>query len=180
VREGSALIGLAGETLSSARGHIIAMTWVGDFVPRVRACLDRLFAPSDWPAVPELELADATELAYEFVRIVYNLHAVDAALSEMVRLHGALAHNCRLCKSVRSRATLQAGATEADFAAIDDFERGTLSAAQKTALALVDSIIWTSARTDNSAVAAVRAQFTPTQAVEIVLDVMRNAWNKRL
>lgn len=115
-----------GQSLRSARGRIIAMTWVADFVPRVRVCLDRLFRSSEWPTVPEQ----------------------------------------------------QAGVTEADLAAIDDFQHSELSSAQKAALGLVDAIIWTPARIEESVVTVVRAQFTPTQAVEIVLDVMRNAWNK--
>ncbi|RNL62902.1 carboxymuconolactone decarboxylase family protein [Nocardioides marmoriginsengisoli] len=165
---------------AQARGGVVAMTYVGDFVPRVRAVLDRLFAPSGdgWLSVEEVETEDATTLAYEFVRRVYNLKSLDPILSEMIRLRGARAHNCRLCKSLRSLDALTAGATESDFDSVDDLADDRLDPAQKAALALVDAIIWTPARVPDEVLDAVRAKFEPAQAVEIVLDVMRNAWNK--
>lgn len=176
----SELWAVLGQEPQQARGRLLAMTWVADFAPRVRTVLDRLFGPSGPHQVTKAEEAvdDATPLGHEFVRVVYNLHELDPILSEMVRLRGASAHNCRLCKTLRSRTALVAGATENDFAAIDDYATSELSAAQKAALALVDGIIWSPARIAEQVLDDVREHFTPAQAVEIVFDVMRNAWNK--
>lgn len=169
-----------GEEPQQARGRLLAMTWVADFVPRVGIALDRLFTPSGpLEATQAVETVDdATPLGREFVRVVHTLHELDPVLSEMLRLRGARAHNCRLCRSLRARPALAAGATERDFTAVDDYGNSELSAAQKTALALADGIIWSPARIPEPVVEAVRAHFPPAQAVEIVLDVMRNSWNK--
>ena len=176
----SELWAVLGQGPRKARGGLLAMTWVADFVPRVRTALDRLFAPSGpleaGAAVEAIE--DATPLGGEFVRRVFTLHELDPVLSEMVRLRVARAHNCRMCRSLRTRSALAAGATERDFAAVDAYEHSDLSAAQRAALALVDAVIWCPARIPHHVVDDVRQQFRPDQAVEIVLDVMRNAWNK--
>ena len=42
----------------------------------------------------------------------------------------------------------------------------------------MDAIIWHPARIADGQVDDVRATFTPEQAVELILDVMRNGWNK--
>jgi alkylhydroperoxidase family enzyme len=169
-----------GEPPRVARGRLLAMMWLADLAPRVFATLDRLFAPGGAiePAGAEDFADDATPLAHEFVRVVHTLHEVDPILSDVVRLRGAHAHNCRLCKSLRSRAALVAGATEDDFDGGGDYEHSTLPTASKAALALVDAMLWYPARIPDDVLDGVRANFTPAQAVEIVLDVMRNAWNK--
>jgi len=169
-----------GEEPQQARGRLLAMTWVADLVPRVRTVLDRLFAPSgplEGTGVVET-VDDATSLGRGFVRRVFNLHELDPVVSEMVRLRVARAHDCRMCKSLRTRSALAAGATEADFAAVDAYESSALSAAQKAALALVDGMLWTPGRIPEQVIADVRRHFPPAQAVELVLDVMRNSWNK--
>jgi alkylhydroperoxidase family enzyme len=71
-----------------------------------------------------------------------------------------------------------AGADDDTFAAVHDPEGGHLTDGQKAALALTDALIWTPAHLDGEVLAAVRAHFTPEQAVELVLDVLRNAGNK--
>ena len=48
----------------------------------------------------------------------------------------------------------------------------------KAALAFTDAMIWTPAAIGDDVVAAVRAEFSPAEAVEIALDVTRNAANK--
>ena len=171
-----------GEGLGEAQGRFVAMTYVADFVPRVRTALDRLFPSTagDWPDPEEQETDDAMPIALEFVRVVYNHHELDPVLSELVRLRGAQAHNCRLCKSLRSRPSLEAGATEHDFASIDEYQNAELHPDRKAAFALADAIIWQPARIPEAVIDDVRAIFRPAQAVEIVLDVMRNAWNKTM
>ena len=169
-----------GEEPQQARGRLLAMSWVADLVPRVRTALDRLFAPSaplEGTGTVET-IGDATPLGREFVRRVFTLHELDPVVSEMVRLRVARAHDCRMCRSLRTRSALAAGATEQDFAAVDSYASSALSAAQKAALSLVDGMLWSPARIPDRVVDDVRAHYSPAEAVELVLDVMRNSWNK--
>jgi alkylhydroperoxidase family enzyme len=99
-------------------------------------------------------------------------------LTEIVRLRGARQHNCRLCRSRRSLAALDAGAGEATFDQIDAWPTSDLPAATKAALALTDAMIWTPQALPEEVVTAVRLHLTTAQAVEVVLDVARNAANK--
>jgi alkylhydroperoxidase family enzyme len=96
----------------------------------------------------------------------------------LVRLRGARQHQCRLCASRRSVDAIQAGAGDGEFAAVDDYAASDLPEATKAALALVDAIIWTPTAIPESVVADVRNHLSDAQAVEVVLDVIRNAANK--
>ena len=104
--------------------------------------------------------------------------ALDATLTELVRLRGARQHDCRLCSSRRSVAAIDEGAGDAEFAAVDDYATSDLPEATKAALALVDAMIWTPTAIPDAVVADVRRHLTDAQAVEVVLDVARNAANK--
>ncbi|MET0900762.1 MAG: hypothetical protein ABWY45_22840 [Mycobacterium sp.] len=53
-----------------------------------------------------------------------------------------------------------------------------LTDAHKAALGFVDALIWTPAHISADIAAGVRSHFTDEQAIEITLDVMRNACNK--
>ena len=110
--------------------------------------------------------------------MVARLDGLDPVTTEVVRLRGARQHQCRLCQSLRSRSALVAGADDDVFAAVDDFATSDLTDAQKAALALTDALIWTPAHLPEVVLADVRAHLTPAQAVELVLDGMRNAGNK--
>ena len=98
--------------------------------------------------------------------------------TELVRLRGARQHRCRVCMARRSLAAVYAGADAHTFRAVDDYRASGLPAAQQAALALTDAIIWTPSRLRRADLDAVRELLTPAQAVEVVLDVMRNAANK--
>jgi len=153
---------------------VVVATWLGDWVPRVRHALDVLFAPGAW-GHPDPHDGDRWTALDQFQQAVARLGEVDPVTTELVRLRGARQHACRLCQSLRSRSALAAGADEAMFAAVDDHAASDLSDAQKAALALTDALIWTPTEVPAE---AVRAHFTPAQAVELVLDVARNAQNK--
>jgi alkylhydroperoxidase family enzyme len=152
----------------------VLAVYLGDWVPRVRHALDALFAPCDW-TLPATTDGDRWAAIEELQRAIARLDTVDPVTAELVRLRGARQHRCRLCQSLRSRSALVAGADEATFDAVDDHAASDLDDAQKAALALTDALIWTPA---DVPVDDVRAHFTPAQAVELVLDVFRNAGNK--
>lgn len=155
-------------------------TYVADFTPRLRRTLERLFRPAEdgWPAASAKDAVDCNAAFGEFIRVVYNMKGLDPVLTELVRLRGARLHHCRLCKSLRAHTALAAGANETQFEAIDNYEQSDFSARQKAALALVDAIVWQVAQIPEEVIAGVRGHFTPAEAVELVLDVMRNGANK--
>ena len=160
-------------------GGLAAALWVVDVVPRTRAALDALFAPGPWPT-PSAEPApgDLWGALDGLVRVVPALDALDPVTSELVRLRGARQHNCRLCRSLRSRSALRAGATETDFEAVDAYADSSLSSLARASLAFCDAMLWTPGRIGPDVVAALQADAGPDQQVELVLDVARNALNK--
>ena len=61
----------------------------------------------------------------EFIRVV-PLLGLDPVTCELVRLRGARQHQCRLCKSLRNRSAIVAGADDDMFAAVDSYETSSL------------------------------------------------------
>jgi AhpD family alkylhydroperoxidase len=157
---------------------VAQMVWISDVAPRLRTALDTLFGASTWAEERRYPVADVWGVIEGFMASVARLTAVDPATTELVRLRGARQHHCRLCASRRSVEALEAGADDATFEALDSYATSDLPAATKAALALVDAIIWTPSAIPQEVVDEVRAQLTPAQAVEVVLDVVRNATNK--
>ena len=160
-------------------GTLAAALWVVEFVPRTRTALDALFGPGPWPEVAPAPSPGGVWAALDgLIRAIPVLDALDPVTSELVRLRGARQHDCRLCRSLRSRTALRAGATEREFDAVDDYQHSDLTALQRAALAFTDAMIWTPGRIGVATVAALQAEASPAQQVELVLDVTRNALNK--
>ncbi len=174
------------QALSTALGEraaeFVQAVYVADVVARARFVLDRLFGAS--AATPSLETrrlgAEATVWngIEEIIRVIPGLQGLDPVTTELVRLRGARAHQCRFCKSVRSHSAMLAGANDAMFDAVDFYAQSDLPDAVKAALALTDAFIWTPGRVGDDELAAVAKHFTPAQQVELLLDVARNASNK--
>jgi alkylhydroperoxidase family enzyme len=154
------------------------VVYVAEWVPRLRATLDAIFGADPWPEVELETTTRAYGLMDEFVRSVARLDRVDAVTTELVRLRGARLHACRVCMARRSVAALESGADATLFDDLDDYRRRDLEPAQQAALALTDAMIWTPADLREADLDAVRAHLTPPQAVEVALDVARNASNK--
>lgn len=160
-------------------GTLAAAMWVGEFVPRTRAALDALFGSGPWPAPAAAPVSGGVWAALDgLIRTVPALDALDPVTSELVRLRVARQHDCRLCRSLRNRTALRAGATEVDFAAVDYYEDSDLTYLQRAALKFTDAMIWTPGCIDSTIVQTLAAAATPAQQVELVLDVTRNALNK--
>lgn len=157
------------------------IVYVADMVARARAVLARLDLGPDAESngahrpAPDDSLAAAIG---DLIQLVPGLQSLDAITTELVRLRGARAHNCRLCKSLRSYSALAAGADEEVFQSIDRYETSELSAAHKAALAFTDAIVWTPGRLSDELVAALRAHWSRDQQIELVADIVRNATNK--
>jgi hypothetical protein len=160
-----------------ASGDLAAALWVVDLVPRTRAALDALFGAGPWPA-PSGGTGDLWGALDRLIRVVPALDALDPVTSELVRLRGARQHDCRLCRSLRSRPALRAGADDDTFAAVDHYADSDLPPLARAALAFTDAMLWTPGRIGPTTLGDLREVATPAQQVELVLDVTRNALNK--
>jgi alkylhydroperoxidase family enzyme len=158
---------------------VAQMVWVADVAARLTATLDALFGPSTWPVVQRrVPIANVWATVESFMAAVAHLGALDPTTTELVRLRGARQHQCRICSSRRSVAAIEQGADEATFTAVDHYEDSDLPESTKAALALVDAIIWTPTAIPDQVVARVQDKLTDAEAVEVVLDTLRNAANK--
>ena len=176
--------GLAGALGKATFPTVVAM-YVADFLPRVRAGLQALGLETPWASdshrYPVWDPnADASDIVFNhLLPAVARLREVDPVTTEVVRLRGAVAHNCRLCKSLRESTALDAGGSETIYADIERYDSSSLlTDAHKAALRYADALIWTPARIEADVAAAMLEHFTPAQARELTLDVMRNASNK--
>ena len=165
--------------LGKATFPVVVTIYLADFLLRVKAGLDALGLPTDWFAGEESE-DDATDVLFNrFLPAVARLRDLDPITTELVRLRGARAHDCRLCKSLRESTALDAGGSESLYGDIDRYESSALlSDAHKAALRYADALIWSPSRIDADVAADVLRHFAPAQARELTLDVMRNASNK--
>src|SRR3954463_11463137 len=101
------------------------LTYFADFLPRVRAGFDVLGLPAPWTdeVVAWDHVSDLGEVLFNtFLPGVARLRNLDPLTTEVVRLRGATQHNCRLCKSLREGAALDAGGSESLYEQIEWFE----------------------------------------------------------
>ena len=173
------------KALGDSTFGVVVQMYIADFVPRVRAGLEALGVGHEylgWVAGPVSwdHATDPSDLVFNtFLPTVARLRELDALTAEVVRLRGATQHNCRLCKSLRETTALNAGGTETLYGDIERFEESAqLTERQKAALRYADTLIWSPGRIDDGVAAGVRAHFSDAEAVELTLDVMRNASNK--
>jgi alkylhydroperoxidase family enzyme len=164
------------EALGRATFGFVQTVYVADQGSRTRAALRQLFDADPIQATP----AGAGELwpAIEaMMAAVQRLDRLDELTSELVRLRGANAHNCRVCRSRRHAPVVAAhGLTPLDQ--VDRYETSELAPEHKAALRLTDAILWSPDVIPRAVISDVHDHFTPQQATEIVLDVTRNATNK--
>ena len=164
---------------------VVTQIYIADFVPRVRAGLEALGVGDEylgWTVGPVAwdHATDPSDLVFnEFLPTVARQRELDALTAEVVRLRGAGRHNCRLCKSLRETTALDAGGSETLYGDIEKFEASAqLTERHKAALRYVDALIWSPGLIDDGVADGVRAHFSDAEAVELTLDVMRNASNK--
>jgi alkylhydroperoxidase family enzyme len=159
----------------------VVAIFIADFVPRVWAGLGALQMgePGNGSVEWDHDTDPIGALINNFVPAVARMRALDPVTTEVVRLRGAAAHNCRLCRSLRDSNALDAGGSESLYDDIEHFETSDLlTGGHKAALRYTDALIWTPSRIDPTVAAGVREHFTEEQAFELTLDVMRNATNK--
>jgi len=167
-------VGAVGEAAFGA----VQMTYVADVIPRLHAALDALFGPSEWVHPDPSPVEDTWPAVEVYLQEIARVQVLDAVATELIRLRGARQHECRLCKSRRMVTAINEGADDAAFEAVDHYADSDLPDRIKAALALTDAMIWTPASIGDDVVAAIRAEFSPAEAVEVALDIARNAANK--
>ena len=155
---------------------VAALIFIADFVPRVLAGLSSFgielpIEPGSW----DHDTSPSDYVIDTFIPAVGRMRALDPVTSEIIRLRGARQHHCRLCKSLREGSALDAGGTEALYDEIDHYENSELSDRHKAALRYVDALIWTPSQVSGD---ELRQHFSRDEAIELTLDVMRNAYNK--
>jgi alkylhydroperoxidase family enzyme len=173
------------KVLGDSMFGVVVQMYIADFVPRVRAGLEALGVGDEylgWTVGPVAwdHVTDPSDIVFnDFLPTVARQRELDALTAEVVRLRGATQHDCRLCKSLRETTALDAGGSETLYGDIEKFEASAqLTERHKAALRYVDALIWSPAHIDDGVAAGVRAHFSDAEAVELTLDVMRNASNK--
>ncbi len=159
----------------------VVLTYIGDFLPRVRAGLEAIGLPVPWTDTVDWDHdSDLGDVLFNrFLPGVARLRELDPVTTEIVRLRGATQHNCRLCKSLREGNALDAGGSESLYEQIERYETSdALTDRYKAALRYADALIWTPADLAPEVAAGVRTYFTEAEAFELTVDVMRNASNK--
>ena len=163
---------------TDAMGFVQAL-YVLDLGIRRREVLRRLDVPfpdAGPVTVPaDLELWPAL---LQYMRTVARMSALDAVTSELVRLRGAAAHDCRICKSRLSVKAVEAYGSETPFTSIVASQPTELSAPHSAALAFVDAIITQPTDLDAVKITNLRAHFSAEQIHEMLHDVVRNSANK--
>ena len=160
----------------------VMQIYIADFLPRVAAGLTALGLPVAWaPTEPQWDSdTDASDVVFnQLLPGIACLRSLDPLITEVVRLRGAVAHNCRLCKSLRDSTALDSGGSESLYDDIKRYEdSGLFTDGHKAALRYVDALVWSPARITPEIAGGVRKYFTAEQSRELTLDVMRNASNK--
>ncbi|RZL21393.1 MAG: carboxymuconolactone decarboxylase family protein [Rhodococcus sp. (in: high G+C Gram-positive bacteria)] len=176
----SSLRGALLNELGSQAKEFVFAVYVADWFPRLLHALDLLFRPStmQWPPPQDWRETELSVDSAEFSRSVARLRVLDPVTTELVRLRQARQHNCRLCKSLRMSSALEAGADEALFDEVDNYQDSGLSDRHKAALALADAMVWQPGYIPAHVISEVHEHFSPAEAVELVLDMTRNASSK--
>jgi hypothetical protein len=155
----------------------VQAVWVCDVGTRARHAFGQLFGDpvlDDAMADGCTSGGSAWQAQEQFLREVAKLTFLDPVISELVRLRGARAHACRLCQSLRNKTAMRLAGESELFDAPDP----DLTARQRAALNFVDAFIWQPMAWPDNMADELRGGFSPAEAIELVLDVVRNSANK--
>jgi len=100
---------------------------------------------------------------------VFHGSQLDRQLLELVRLRLANVHGCAFCNKGDTADALAAGVTEAQIAALPEYETGPFSESEKAALALADVMVLTNARgrLSEALYRRLRAHFSDAEIFEL-------------
>ena len=94
---------------------------------------------------------------------------VDQRYKQLVRLKLSLVHGCRTCNKQNVPGALEAGITQAQVDAMDDYEKGPFTDAEKAVLAFADQMVLTNMDADIDDVlhARLSAHFSDAEVCEL-------------
>jgi hypothetical protein len=160
--------------LGAAAPAFVLALWTEDMTIRTSAAWRQMFG-EEWRSIPTSVEVDPWVAHERFLLEVAKLSALNPVTSELVRLRGARAHDCRLCQSRRSvRAIDLAGRSDL----FDERDPSGISEGQALALQVVDAFVWQPLRWPPGLGEQVVDALGPAAATELTLDVVRNAANK--
>ena len=107
---------------------------------------------------------------------VFHGGLVPRRIKELIRLSLATVHGCRFCNQGNRVDALEAGLSEADIDALDDYPSSSLGLAEKAALRLADQMLLTNpgGHLDEALYAELRLHFSDAEILElgVVLGVL--------
>jgi hypothetical protein len=160
--------------LGAAAPAFVLAVWTEDMMIRADAAWREMFGEK-WRLIPTSAETDPWAAHETFLLEVAKLSALDPVTSELVRLRGARAHDCRLCQSRRNVSAIDlAGGSDL----FDDGDPRGISESQALALQVVDAFVWQPIRWPPGLGAQVVDALGPAVATELTLDIVRNAANK--
>jgi hypothetical protein len=160
--------------LGAAAPAFVLAVWTQDMTIRAGAAWREMFG-EEWRPIPTSAETDPWLAHERFLLEVAKLAALDPVTSELVRLRGARAHDCRLCQSRRNVSAIdQAGRSDL----FDDRDPSDISDAQALALQVVDAFVWQPIRWPDGLGEQLVDALGPAAATELILDIVRNAANK--
>ncbi len=177
-----------GECLSAARvNEFVIAVYVTELTQRLEMLVPVLVSAPPHPvsdrataARPEsasvLEPSVGTDLVAALERYqeaVVRGAALDAVITEMVRLRCARTHHCRICQTLRLVDARDAGVDDAMTAKIDFYEKSDLDERTKMALRITDAFITRPGTLAETVIRQARAVFTPEALVELCLDITK-------
>ncbi|HEY1445554.1 MAG TPA: hypothetical protein VGF51_11710 [Acidimicrobiales bacterium] len=160
--------------LGAAAPAFVLAVWTEDMMIRTGVAWRELFG-DEWHLIPASADTDPWVAHEKFLLEVAKLSTLDPVTSELVRLRGARAHECRLCQSRRSVSAIdQAGRSDL----FDDRDPSGISDAQALALRVVDAFVWQPIQWPSGLGEQVVDALGPAAATELTLDIVRNSANK--
>lgn len=107
---------------------------------------------------------------------VFRGGLVPRRIKELVRLRLSTVHGCRFCNQGNRVDALEAGLSEADIEALDDYRASSLGPAEKAALRLADQMLLTNpgGQLDEALYTEMRAHFSDAEILElgVVLGIL--------
>jgi AhpD family alkylhydroperoxidase len=104
--------------------------------------------------------------------------SLDPVTIELVRIRCAHVHDCRVCSHVRLQPARDAGADEELLAEVDHYEHSSLGERHKVVLRLADAHLF--GAVPPTLPAQVAEHLTPQEALDVVLLVTKNSYQKAL
>ncbi len=160
--------------LGTEAALFVLALWTEDMTIRAAAAWREMLGDA-WEPIPKWTPHDPWTAHQKFLLEVAKLGTLDPVTSELVRLRGARAHNCRLCQSRRNVSAVESASGGALF---DERDPQGISATQALTLEVVDTFVWQPLRWPPGLGHQVADLLGAAAATELTLDIVRNAANK--